>query len=212
MVGSVLSDVINLSSTGNWTVNAGNGTDIISFASATAGITLDGSKYSGIEQFIGTGYGDTLNLFAGQFGNINGGSGFDIVNFFQSSSAVDVYADNYISIESIIGTSNGDRFYISNIGDVQLDAGGGRDLLSFYYAGSGVTANLGSDQIKGFESFYGSIFTDHFSISREGVYSVNGALGADTLDASKASGATFLFLDGIYDILGSSFNDVIYGQ
>ncbi|MDD2950190.1 MAG: calcium-binding protein [Sulfuricurvum sp.] len=137
---------------GNDTMDGGNGIDTLSYASATAGITI--------------------NLILATAQN-TGGAGIDTILNFENltgSNYNDTLRGNDLG-NTILGLSGNDTIFASagTASDV-YDGGDGIDSISFYYAGNGVNVNLsninyqntgvGSDRIVNIEKLYGSNYND----------------------------------------------------
>ena len=143
------------------------GTDIATYAGATAGVTVDlsggnrgqgdaaGDTFTGIEQYMGSGHADTF-IAGKDADNINGGAGSDTVSYERSEQGVTVvlsspsqsdsdnpdgsYArgDTLNDIENVTGSNHADNLTAGNGGSV-IDGGRSDDRL---------TAGNGSDTFK----------------------------------------------------------------
>lgn len=194
-------------------------------------IILNGT--AGNDVLVGTAEADTLNgldgddLLEGGGGAdvLNGGSGFDTVTYAHATSGVRVFisgggdpggealGDIFTSIEGVIGSNFGD--YISGNGlNNRLYGGLGDDAL-FGFGSPGSTSYL-----------YGEAGID-LLIGSEGVDIMDGGEGEDTVSyllspvgltislsntAANTGWATGDVYINIQDVIGSEFNDIIYGN
>ena len=164
-----------IGSTGNDTFIASNaansftgngGTDTVSYALSTAGVTVNlktnlgsggfaaGDTYNGIQNFVGSAYDDTFVGNAAVNSFDGGASGNDTVSYAGSSAAVtvnlvtgrgsngDAAGDTYIRIQNVIGGDGNDTFVVGL--DSKNFNGGGGTLNTVDYSGSSsaITANM----------------------------------------------------------------------
>ncbi|MGQ3075876.1 MAG: beta strand repeat-containing protein, partial [Ferrovibrionaceae bacterium] len=196
----------------NTTVIGGSGTDTVSYANATAGVTIDlvagtssnGDSLSGIEGAIGSAYADTITGGTVSGGTLDGGNGDDLI-------AV-------------------------NAGGTTVIGGGGKDMVSYASAAAGVSVSLATgssstgDTLSGIEGITGSAYVDTLT-GGTGDDTLDGGAGADILDGGAGNDTVSYFSataavtvdlvagtnsDGdsytsIEAVTGSSFNDTITG-
>jgi Ca2+-binding RTX toxin-like protein len=212
---------------GNDVLNGGAGVDTASYASATAGVTVNLALITG-QNTVGAGT-DTLTGFE----NILG-SGFN----------------DTLTGDSLANTLDGglsDDVLIGGLGNDVLNGGAGVDTASYATATTGVTVTLastaaqntigaGTDTLSGFENILGSGFNDtltgdSLANTIEGGLGndvLNGGVGVDTASyASATTGVTVSLaataaqntigagtdtLSGFENILGSGFNDTLTGD
>lgn len=168
------------------TYNGGNGIDTLSFANATASVSLNttyvtGSSintdwHSGIENFIGTAYNDSLTGTTAN-NSIWGGAGNDTINGGDGN-------------DMLYGEA-GDDYFTGGAGDDVIDGGDNTDVADYSAAASAITGDLttgvvtggaGNDTLSNIERLYGSAY-------------------ADTLTGSSVANV----------ILGNNGNDIIDG-
>lgn len=155
---------------GNDVLIGGGGVDTVSYADATAGVTV--SLASTSQQGTGGGGNDTLNGFE----NLTGSAFADTLT---GTAGVNVLTGGAAD-DTLLGGGGNDTF----------DGGEGTDTASFVDAASGVTLNLGvvgaqasgvgSVRLTGIENLIGSAFDDTLTGSR-GDNVLTGGGGADTL-------------------------------
>ncbi len=222
---------------GNDLLNGGNGVDAITYAGASAAVTVNlvvkvqqNTVNAGldtilnVENIIGSAYNDTLTGDSGN-NNINGGNGND-------------------TIQGGLGN------------DTLNGAGGTGDILTYINAAGGIvvslaiitaqnTVNAGSDTISGFENLTGSAYGDHLTgdsnaniINGDGGDDIieggagndtlAGGSGVDTVSYTNATASVTVnlatltaqntvnagtdTLSGFENILGSSYNDTLTGD
>jgi Ca2+-binding RTX toxin-like protein len=151
ITGSSHNDTI-ITGSGTHVLDGGAGTDTVSYASASVGVTVnlytgagtgDGSDtLSNIENVTGSTHNDT---FVSNSGNnaFDGGAGTDTISYASAASAVTVNlatgaatgdgTDTLTNIENVTGSSHADTL-TGNSGANVIDGGGGADTL---YGGSG---------------------------------------------------------------------------
>ncbi|WP_237772510.1 calcium-binding protein [Herbaspirillum robiniae] len=142
------------------------GNDTVSYASSTAGVSVnfvsgrgtggfaEGDTYNHIQNVIGSAFDDVF-IAGVDSKNFNGGSGgSDTVNYGASTGAVTVnmitltgsggYAQNntYTHIQNIVGSSYSDTF-IASIDANNFNGGlGGSDTVSYAFSNAAVTVDL----------------------------------------------------------------------
>ena len=221
---------------GNDTLDGGSGVDTVSYAAAAAGVTVDLSSntaindgdggndvLSNIENVTGSAYGDTLT----------GDSGANVLMGGASND--------------ILSGGGGNDTLIGNVGNDTLDGGSGNDTVSYATAAAGVTVDLssgtasndgdgGNDVLSNIENVTGSAYNDTIT-GDSGDNVLTGGAGNDTLDggagtdtasyAAAAAGITVDLSNGtagndgdggndvlsnIENVTGSAFNDTITGD
>src|SRR5450830_22754 len=167
VIGSAYSDTFIANSDANSFDGGSDGSDTVSYANSTAGVTVnfvsgrgtggdaEGDTYSRIVNVIGSS-SDDIFVAGIDSAVFNGGSGgSDTVNYGASSGGVVAnmvtmkgssygLTDNntYINIQNIVGSSTNDIF-ISGATANHFDGGsGGSDTVSYVYSTSGVTVDL----------------------------------------------------------------------
>ncbi|MRR50604.1 MAG: DUF4347 domain-containing protein, partial [Rhodocyclaceae bacterium] len=170
---------------GNDIITGGAGSDSVSYASATARVTVDlaltaqqnttGSGLDtllGIENIVGSEYDDTLN---GNEDNniITGGAGNDSIDGRGGNDQLQGDSGN----DTVLGGA-GDDILSGGLGDDTLDGVSGQDAVSYADATSGVTVNLsivgvqdtgsqGLDTLVNIFSIVGSDFDDRLTGNAE---------------------------------------------
>ncbi|HEX2592337.1 MAG TPA: M10 family metallopeptidase C-terminal domain-containing protein [Rhizomicrobium sp.] len=185
--------------TGNDTLNGGSGNDIVSFATATGGVTVDlglsqltASATEGtdtlisIEGVIGSQYDDTFrgtkadNVF-------NGGDGNDTIDYSSATGAIQAALnatfqqatgggqgnDTLLSIENIIGSKGGDTVWGTTGSNIFV--GGGGDDLIYSFGGQ--------------DTFVYKALSD---LTSKGDAIIGFDRGAGTLDLSAIAGLKFI--------------------
>ena len=215
------------------TLIGGGGTDLASYATAGAAVIASlanpagntgdaaGDSYSGISGLIGSAYNDTLtgdanaNTLNGGLGNdtliggagadtLTGGGGTDTADYSASSAAVTVHLDGTVGtggdaagdvlsgIANLLGSTYNDTLF----GDANanmLNGGAGNDTL---IGGAGADTLIGG----------GGTDTADYSASAAAVtVYLNGTVGT----GGDAAGDV---LSGITNLVGSAFNDTLYGD
>ena len=206
--GSGLNDTFISSAAAN-RFDGGGGTDTVSYAAASLGVTVDltgGTAREGnitdtlvsIENAIGSGLNDTFisNGFANRF---DGGNGSDTVSYIFSTRAMIVDLggqvtwdgaanDTLLSIENATGSSLNDTFY-SNALTNRFDGGGGADTVSYAASSTAVIIDLGgqitwdgtvNDTLISIENTIGSSKNDSI-YGDAGNNLLEGGLGADLI-------------------------------
>ena len=202
-------------------IDGGTGTDTVSYAAASAGVTVDLGLTSAqavgggqgtdtlvaIEGLIGTGFNDTLtgndgdNSLAGGGGDdtLDGGSGRDTAIYGGATGAVTV--DLSITIAQAVGGGQGsDRL----IGIEAVTGSAFADHLSGNGADNSLNGGAGDDVLNGGGGFDTASYSDATSgvtvdLSLTTPQAVGGGQGTDTLIA-------------IEGVTGSAFNDVLSGS
>ena len=159
---------------GNDTLIGGEGVDTVSFAAATAAITVD------LANNVASGDGtDQLQSIE----NVIGGAGNDLLTGDAGANAIDGGAGN-----DTINGGLGDDVIVGGLGNDALIGGGGIDTVSYASAGSAVTVNLttnlvtggaGSDTLSGFRNVVGSAFNDTITGNAADVNVLSGGAGND---------------------------------
>jgi Ca2+-binding RTX toxin-like protein len=151
-----------------------------------------------------------------------GGTGFDTADYSAATSAVsigldgsaglagDASGDSLTSIERLVGSGFGDTLNGTNITDV-IEGGSGNDNIS---------TGGGNDILRGDAG-------DDLLIGGNGSDDIDGGSGYDTADYSSSGAGISVSLDGspslggeaigdvltsIEQVLGTGFNDIIYGS
>ena len=226
VVGGIFNDTI-IASNGDNVINGGAGTDLVSFANATAGVTANlttGAVTGGsgndtlvaVESLIGSAHNDTLTGTSGA-NSLEGGLGNDTVAAGTGNDTVE-----------------------GGLGDDVLAGEAGTDTLTYARAASAVTVLLaagtatggdGSDTISGFENVIGSAHGDILTgdanantlVGGLGNDALDGGAGTDTANYAGATGAVNVNLFAgtatgaagsdtltlIENVVASAFNDTI---
>ena len=222
-----------MGSLGSDSLSGGSGSDMANYANSTAAVNVDlnracqvggyaaGDILGSIEQVAGSSYADTLkgnsgaNTLIGNAGDdfiiglggadrIDGGSGIDTADYSASTAGIDIdflrstqmggdaQGDVLTSIEKVVGSAYSDKF-----------------------SGS---ANA--------DSFIGGSGNDSF-VGRGGADTLDGGLGRDTADYRASAAGVDIdltrtsqiggdaagdVLKGIEDLLGSAYNDRLFGD
>ena len=234
VIGSVLVDNITGDSNNNVIdgggggdiINGGGGIDTVTYATSTAGVTVNlgiissqvslgtasGDKLSNIENLVGSSFADTFTG-NGLDNVIEGGLGADIINGAGSNLNGDTvsYAGSSTGVVVTLGingiaqtqtTNNGDASgdIISNIenisGSVFNDTLNGNNLNNILEGG------LGADILNGGEG----IDTASYANSAQGVTIILGANGAATTQTSNGEASNDV-LTSIENLIGSAFSD-----
>ncbi|WP_298199282.1 FG-GAP-like repeat-containing protein [Novosphingobium sp.] len=214
--------------------------DTASYATAAAGVLANlanaavnggeaaGDTYASIENLVGSGFGDGLygdanaNRLFGGLGNdtiggggggdvIDGGDGTDLVSYEGAQLAITAsfatgtlvvtggYAasNQFVSIEGVVGTSLGD-ILIGGMGSETFDGGDGNDTAYGSASADTLIGGAGVDTLS-------------YTASAAGVtVRVNAALaGAIASGGGDAQGDVVV---GFETVLGSGFNDALYGD
>lgn len=201
---------------GTNTLDGNAGTDTVSYASATAAMTIDltaGSATGGgrtdtlvnIERVIGSAYADTITGTSGNdwidaglgADTVGGGSGTDTISYLSANNGItltlggsNTQNDTLTGIENIYGSIYGDAL-TGDSADNTIEGGTGNDTLN----GSG-----GTDTVS-YESAAGAV---NVNLSNSSVLSIaaNTATGAANTDT----------LSNFENIIGSLYNDVLIGD
>jgi Ca2+-binding RTX toxin-like protein len=216
VIGSAYNDTF-ITTTGIHGFDGGAGTDTLSYAPSSVGVTVnlgtgagtgDGSDtFTNIENIIGSAHNDLIITGAGTH-VLDGGAGTDTVSYASASVGVTVDlsagtgvgdgSDTLVNIENVTGSSHNDIF-VSSSGNNAFDGGLGTDTVSYSAATGPVTVNLstgtatgdGTDTLTNIENVTGSSYADTITGS-SGANVLYGGGGADLL--SGGSGAdTFMF-------------------
>jgi Ca2+-binding RTX toxin-like protein len=165
---------------GDDTLHGWDGNDTVSYASAKAGVTIDGN--TSLPQDTGGAGTDTLlnieNLIGSAFNDVLSGS--SVRNLFKGGAGSDKLAG-----------LNGNDTLDGGAGKDTLDGGAGLDWATYATAGSGVTVNLGLaglqntggggiDKLIDIENLFGSKFNDRL-IGTAADNALSGGAGKDTL-------------------------------
>jgi Ca2+-binding RTX toxin-like protein len=211
--------VVNAAST---TVMGGDGVDAVSYANATAGVTVnlatgsggDGDTYAGIESVIGSGSADTIIGGTVAGGSLNGGNGND--SFVVNAANTAVIGGAGSDTVSFAGAAAGVA--------VNLHAGTGSNGVTY----SGVENVVGSDHN---DTIVGSLTTGTTLDGGGGNDSINimtgnttaiGGTGTDTVSYANAGSGVTINLStgtggagdiyiGIENAVGSGNGDTIIG-
>ena len=187
VIGGAGNDTIIAGSVGGNYYDGGAGTDVISYANQTAGLTLDltggghgsavgnGNTYVNIEIFQGTNYNDTFIGGVTAAMTLDGGAGNNWIDYQYATAATTVdlatgtnggvaVSDHLLNIENVIGSNNGDLL----IGDSHINSilgGSGNDTIiagtaasDFLYGGAGNDTLVSN--ISGNETYDGGAGTD----------------------------------------------------
>lgn len=194
-------------------------------------IVLTGS--SGNDVLVGTAGADTLSgldgddlLEGGAGGDIlDGGNGIDTVTYANAASSVRVFISNggdpfgealgdiFVSIENVIGSAFGDyisgnglnnRLYGEN-GDDTIYGFGGAGSTSYLYGGAGIDTLVGSLGVDIMDGGTGENTVSYF-LSPTGLTI---SLSNTALNTGWAVGDSYL---NMQDVIGSEFDDIIYGN
>lgn len=203
---------------GNDTMDGGGGVDTLTYAAATAGITMN------------------LTTVTGQ---ATGGAGTDTVSNFENLVG-SAYNDTLTG-------NNSANVIEGGVGNDTMNGSGGIDTLTYVNATAGITMNLatatgqvtggaGTDTISNFENLIGSAFNDtltgngsaNIMEGGSGNDTINGAGGVDTLTYVNASGGITINLatgtgqatggagtdtiSNFENLIGSAFNDTLTGN
>ena len=136
------------------TIDAGAGSDTISFEDLSDGITFDetsgvvsglgaGLTLAGIDKIIGSGGNDTFKMNDTSI-TVVGKGGTDTLDFSGAQNGVSIHTDSWIGIENFIGTDVIDSFFLDGTEAHDVKLGGGND---------GVLAGAGADRIDGGADF-----------------------------------------------------------
>jgi Ca2+-binding RTX toxin-like protein len=188
---------------------------------------------SGNDILVGTSGDDTLDggdgddLLEGGLGadTLIGGAGIDTVTYANAASGVRVFisgggdpfgealGDVFVSIENVIGSAYGD--YISGNGlnnrlygeggNDTIFAFGGADSTSYLYGGEGIDTLVGSLGIDIMDGGTGENTVSYF-LSPTGLTI---SLANTSLNTGWAVGDVYI---NMQDVIGSEFNDIIYGN
>ncbi len=161
------------------TLNGGSGIDTLSYASDTAGVTVD--------LMAGTASGgDAAGDVFSNFENLAGGSGADLL----TGNGADNFIFGAAGDDSLTGGLGNDTLS-GGIGADTLAGGGGADTASWAGSAAAVTVNLASgaaaggdaagDVLSGVENLIGSAQGDVLT-GDAGANVIEGGLGADTLN------------------------------
>ncbi len=211
---------------GNDVLIGGAGTDQLSYASATAGVTVNlttttaqntvgagTDTISGFEDIFGSAFNDTLtgdgssNTIEGGLGNdiLNGGAGTDTVSYASATSAVTVSLATTAAQNTIgAGTdtlSNFENILGSNYND-NLFGNASANRLTGGLGDDYLYGSAGADVMDG-----GSGFDTVSYMASTAAVNVN--LATNTHTGGDAAGDSLL---GIESVVGSSYNDTIRGS
>src|SRR5450830_1054372 len=166
VIGSAFSDVFIANTLANHLDGGSGGSDTVSYASSTAGVTVNlstgvgsggsaaGDTYTHVQNVIGSAYNDIFvaNIDANSF---DGGSGgLDTVSYVNSAAGVtvnfvsgrgvggDAEGDTYNRIQNVIGSAHDDTF-IAGPDSRNFDGGiGGSDTINYGASTAAVTVNM----------------------------------------------------------------------
>ncbi|KAB1085063.1 calcium-binding protein [Neorhizobium galegae] len=203
---------------GNDAMDGGGGVDTLTYAAATAGITMD---------------------LATSTGQATGGAGTDTVSNFEN-----LVGSGY---NDTLTGNNSDNVIEGGVGNDTIDGSGGNDTLTYVNATAGITMNLatgtgqatggaGTDTISNFENLVGSGYNDTLTGNNSDNV-VEGGAGNDTIDASggvdtltyinatggitmnlatgtgqATGGAGTDTISNFENLIGSGFNDTLAGN
>jgi len=175
------------------TLDGGAGVDTASYASSTAGVTVDllnntasgghaaGDVLANIENVVGSAHNDVLTGDAG-VNAFKGGDGFDAI-----------YAQG--GDDTLVGEA-GDDVLEGGAGADALDGGTGVDWAQYYSSAAGVSVNLATGAVSGgdaagdtltsIENLFGSAHDDAL-VGDAGVNVLNGHDGNDTLEGGAGA-------------------------
>ena len=208
LTGSSFSDTLT-GNAGNNVINGAAGIDTVSYANATAGVTVN------------------LSLVGGQN---TGGAGTDTLLNFENLTG-----SNFN--DTLTGNS-GNNILSGGLGNDSLNGGAGADTASYSNAAAAVTVNLsvgiaqntggaGTDTLLNLENLVGSNFNDTL-LGNAGNNVLNGGAGIDTVSYANATagvtvnlgltvaqntvGAGTDTLLNFENLRGSNFNDTLTGS
>ena len=165
LTGSNFDDTFVASAATN-SFDGGAGSNRVSYAASTAGVTVDlvdgkgtggyaqGDTYVNIQNVTGSDGDDTF-IASNQVNNFVGGLGSNTVSYAKASDATGVTVDllqqkgfngfaagdTYSDVQNVIGTAYNDTFLASAVANA-FDGHGGSDTVSYVYSTAGVTVNL----------------------------------------------------------------------
>ena len=190
-------------------LDGGTGNDTVTYASATAGLTLDfavpanstgfasGDSYTGIENFVLSNHADTFvgdgngNTVSGSLGNdtLNGGAGNDTLHGDDGNDILNGEAG-----DDTLNGGNDDDTLSGGAGNDSLDGGAGTDTADYSATTAGIAVDLSaaSNQATGTE-----IDTDQIV----NVENVTGGSGDDSLAGDA----------GVNSLIGGGGNDTVIG-
>lgn len=193
------------------------GIDTIDASAATGPVAIDMSEYSyrGFENFVGSASDD--NVTGNAWDNvIEGGAGADLINGGGSSGNPSIgdtasYAGSTVAVTVNLGTntnSGGDAEGDQLWGINNLLGSQGDDVLTGDIGDNILEGGGGADQLDGGEPdpMQGSMDTASYARSASGVMV---SLADPSLNTGEAAGDSFT---NILGLLGSSFDDVLYGN
>lgn len=205
-IGSNFSDTLKWNGIGAPSLDGGNGNDTLSFAAATAGVTVNVNdlKITNIESFLGSSLADKFNWAgAGSF-TLNGGAGIDTLQLNATSATTYVLADAHLSlIDTIVGTAGyNDTVAWAGADTFSFDLGNGAgDALDISSSTAGRNINLAGSQFTNIEIVTGSNYAD----------TLYGSSAADTLYGGNGADALWGGSDSLADSLsGGSGADTYY--
>src|SRR5450830_1475762 len=166
VIGSAFSDVFIANTLANHLDGGSGGSDTVSYASSTAGVTVNlstgvgsggsaaGDTYTHVQNVIGSAYNDIFvaNIDANSF---DGGSGgLDTVSYANSAVGVsvnfvsgrgvggDAEGDTYNRIQNVIGSAFDDVFIAGPDSHTFNGGSGGSDTVNYGASNAGVTVNM----------------------------------------------------------------------
>lgn len=206
LTGSAFNDIL-IGNSGSNTINGGYGDDLIEGGAGDDALH-GGSGGIDTASYASATAGVTVNL-ASTVGQNTGGAGTDTLSFFENLKGS---AFN----DTLVGDGNSNVIE-GGVGNDILSGQGGIDTVTYAGATSGVTANLstvgaqntggaGTDTLSGFENLTGSGFNDTLT-GDSNANNVNGGAGNDAINGG--GGNDFLYGGAGQDTMtGSTGRDV----
>jgi hypothetical protein len=170
VIGSTSNDTFIASSAAN-SFTGNGGTDTVSYALSTQGVTVNlktnlgtggfaaGDTYNGIQNFVGSAFDDTFVGNAAVNSFDGGAGGNDTVSYAGSTAAVtvnlvtgrgsngDAAGDTYIRIQNVIGGDGNDTFVVG-LDSKNFDGGAGTlNTVDYSGSSSAITANMISNTV-----------------------------------------------------------------
>ncbi len=235
IIGDSNNDIILDTKRGVYTIDGGEGFDVLSFENAESAVQIDlddtldsNDAIINIEQLVGTAYGDQLSgdslndeLFGGAGSDLIRGEEGDDKLYGESGDDI-LYGD--AGADTMIGAEGADQLFGGDGDDVLrfdsddsiIHGGSGEDTAELERTSDGVAIH--AERFAEMERINLGTANEVFHLDRSYTYTVDGREGIDTVDAGTAdSGLNIDISDAsafirFENVIGSGYDDVLTGN